>query len=69
MCIPEPRYVETLKVTFFLNTVHLKAFKITALCTATQLILMARAICKQRYCVTLKCGNKGNLKKRPQKLK
>ena len=30
--------------------VHLKAFKITALCTATQLILMALAICKRRNC-------------------
>ena len=34
--------------------VHLKAFKITALCTATQLILMALAICKRRNCVQVK---------------
>ena len=34
--------------------VHLKAFKITALCTATQLILMALAICKRRNCEPVK---------------
>ena len=47
-------YVSSCKVPSFLNMVHLKAFKITALCTATQLILMALAICKRRNCVPVK---------------
>lgn len=46
--------LQSCKVPSFLNMVHLKAFKITALCTATQLILMALAICKRRNFIPVK---------------